>query len=200
MVLPASLAYTFTTQAKNDSDDETIKKVVSSCEAVIQRAISNGFYSTLFDGGDIGKPLGDVNDDSALTPLQVRFRDEMTSAGYVVSSEKGWWKLSWGSIDIETSVVTYLVYTSVTPGAIYQQTINAINSALQTLVPPVRANIVLTPDFNESDVGKVDQNIALYVVTAHQQDKATNNTTTIMNALTSSGLGYTTANTKVIKV
>ena len=200
MVLPAASANTFTSSAiaKDISDD--VQEAVRSAEGFIQRAISLGRYTTLYDAKAIGNPSQGVNDDAKLTTKQIQFRDAMKAAGYQVDShERGYWKLSWGDAGLQSDIVVYLAYTSVNPGAILTNTYDVIKNALNGLVPPAYSEVSLVPDFNETDIGLVDQSVNVFIIRAQQQDVSTDNASTILSAMVGAGLGYSSTNTKVVK-
>lgn len=206
MVLPASTANTSTQTAIATNNAAIVQEEVGVAEGLIQRAISFGKTEVLFNAIKIGNPTTDINDNSTLTANQISFRDAFTAAGYQVSidSRTGYWNLSWGTTGVESSVVVYIVRTQVTPGAIETATNTKITDTLSALSPiayPVSSLVQINGgNINESDIGLTDQVYYEYIVRVRQQDTGTDYSSNIQTALETSGLGYTSTNTKTYKV
>ncbi|RMH11910.1 MAG: hypothetical protein D6698_15800 [Gammaproteobacteria bacterium] len=186
--------------AKNTANELQLE--VTLAEKEIRAAAFQGRTFAYYHSVQMGDPLGDPSVDDALTDLQRQFRDTMTAAGYRVGRHEitGYWKLEFGAPAILQTIVLYQVRTSLTPGAIIPQTIDAITKALNELTPAVSAEVRFVPDVDETAYGSQPSIGYEFIVVAVQQDSSKDHSSVVQTALLNSGLGYTTTNTLVNKI
>ena len=142
MVLTAPNAHNYTTTSITVHQDAKLQQEVDLTERRIRNTANRDLYEMVYDARIIGNPLGDPHDDTNLNALQIAYRDAFVDVGYVVSrdGDSGLWRLSWATQGVENRVSVYMVRTAVTPGAISQLTVDAIDAFFVAQIPTVRPN------------------------------------------------------------
>ena len=189
-------------QANQITEDMIVKNTNSELttelqltERQIRNRIRGEFFTLEYNATIVGNPSGDPSDDDNLTPLQILFRDHWTGDGYKVSvgPQTGLWILNWSEVGAEILTVLYSIRTTVTPGAIEQQTIDSIDNYFTTLALRATSRTSLVPfnggDINENDFGAPSSTFYEYTSLVNQQD-ATDNSEGLKTYLRASGLGY----------
>jgi hypothetical protein len=197
MTLTADQANQFTLDTIVKNTDSDLTTELQLAEQQIRQRIRAEFFTLAFNATIIGNPSGDPSDDSNLTPSQILFRDHWTDDGYKVSisivNGSGFWFLNWADVGTELLTSLYSIRTTVTPGAIEQQTIDSIDNFFDSL--PLRATSLTTlvpfsgGDIDENDFGAPSSTFYEYTSLVNQQDD-TDYTTELKTALRASGLGY----------
>lgn len=198
MTLTASQANQLTQDAVLRNMQQDVLTEVQRAEQQIRQRVRAEHLTLAFDAVIIGNPTNDPSVDENLSPSQIDFRDHFVADAYIVGLDPrtGFWSLDWAVVGAEVVTSLYSVRTTVTPGAIEQQTIDVINNYFNTL--PIRAtsrtNLAdTTPssggDIPESDFGAPDSTFYEYVALVEQQDD-TNHSASLKAALRASGLGY----------
>lgn len=198
MTLDAQQAYNLTLATIDINDRRRLDEELMFAERQIRSRISAEIFNLSYNAKIIGNPSGNPADDAVLTELQILFRDHFVNDGYRVTldPDNGNWFLSWEDVGSEIAVTVYSVRTTVTPGAISQQTIDAINNFFGSLIPSATSRVILvdtTPssggDIPESDFGAPDSTFYEYLTLAEQQDD-TDHSFNLKAHLRATGLGY----------
>jgi len=211
MVLSSYAAGIFTTNATAIHDTEKLQRDVDLTERAILNAATYQRNYVVFNAMSVGNPPNDPTVDTHLTSLQIAYRDAFVNSGYLVTRDAatGYWKLTWASQSIETNVSVYSIRTTVTPGAIFAETIQLIDCffAGQATAAYASSTSVISGsggDIQETDFGATLSTFYEYISVVQQQNKSTDFSSDLLNELTTStigvGLGYTTANTAVYKL
>jgi len=195
MTLTANQAnqYTMDTIVTNANSELTTE--LQFAERQIRDRIRAELFTLDFNATIIGNPTDDPSDSTNLTPLQLAFRDHFTGDGYKVgrNPQSGFWVLNWSDVGAEILTSLYSIRTTVTPGAIAQQTIDSINNFFDSLALRATSRTSLIPfgggDINENDFGAPSSTFYEYTALVNQQDDA-DNSTALKTALRASGLGY----------
>ena len=219
MTLTASQANQFTQDSITLSMTQEVDNELQRAENQIRSRARARFFTLDFNANIIGNPSGDPTDDSNLTPTQIEFRDHFTGDGYKVgiSPQTGFWFLDWANVGVEILTSLYSIRTTVTPGAIEQQTIDSINTFFNGLSLRATSLTTLVPvgggDIDEGDFGAPSSTFYEYTALVNQQDD-TDHSADLKTSLRASGLGYvddtrvtgvggaanTTANTNTVDV
>ncbi len=197
MTLTADQANQFTQDTIVKNTDTDLTTELQRAEQQIRQRIRGEFFKLSFNATIIGNPSGDPSDDDNLTSTQILFRDHFTGDGYKVGisivNGTDFWLLDWADVGAEVLTSLYSIRTTVTPGAIEQQTIDAIDNFFNSL--PLRATSITTlvpfndGDIDEGDFGAPSSTFYEYTSLVNQQDD-TDHTTALKTALRASGLGY----------
>ena len=198
MTLTAAQANQITNDIIAANMDRDVTTELQLAERQIRQRMRGEFFFLNYDARIIGNPTADPSDDANLTDNQIAFRDHFTGDEYKVSldPQTGFWRLDWATVGAEILTSLYAVRTTVSPGAISQQTIDVINAffdglALRATSRTVLADTVPTSggDVPESDFGAPDSTFYEYLALVQQQDDA-DNSAGLKTALRASGLGY----------
>ena len=191
MTITAAQANQFTIDTIASNADRDVTQEAQNAESQIRNEIGREKFKTAYNALIIGNPNADPVDDDNLTPEQILFRDHFTDDGYKVGLDpiNGFWLLDWAQVGAEIITSVYSIRTTVTPGAIAQQTIDVIDNYFNTLDLRATSETVLNGDIMEGDFGAPDSVFYEYTSKANQQDDV-DNSTGIKTALRSSGLGY----------
>jgi hypothetical protein len=198
MAISAQQANTFSNNSIQFIIDRDVRNEITIAESRIRQVAGLGRFRLSYNAQIIGNPISNPQEDPTLNEKQLSFRDHFNNLGYFVGvdTEFGGWLLDWSSVGIEELVSIYSVRTTVTPGAIEQQTISVINNFFSNLVPSANSRTVLVDtdppsggDIPESDFGAPDSVFYEYVSIVNQQNDD-NHTVGLKNALRASGLGY----------
>ena len=198
MVLSASQANSLTLSSIQITDEQQLNQELASAEARIRQVAGLGKFKLGYNALILGNPVDDPQDDSNLTDLQIQFRDHFNDQGYIVSlePETGFWLLDWTEVGAESQVTIYSARTTVAPGPVSQQTIDAINTYFDGVIPAVNSRVEIVDtdppsggDIPESDFGAPDSVFFEYIIIAEQQNDF-NHKDAIKTALKASGLGY----------
>lgn len=193
MVFDSQQANNLTNFSIQANEDAAVTQEISNAENQIRQAGRFEAFKLSFNALVIGNPVN--LDDSTLSPEQTRFRDHFVDNDYVVSIDptNGNWLLDWSTVGSEVSTSMYSVRTTVLPGPVSTQTIDAINSFFTALSPTVtsRTEVVTINggDVPESLFGAPDSVFYEYIVLADQPDD-TDHSVALKAALAASGLGY----------
>ena len=197
MVLTAPNAHNYTATAITVHQDAKLQQEVDLTERRIRNTANRDLYEMVYDARIVGNPLGDPQDDNNLTALQIDYRDAFVDVGYSVTrdGDSGLWRLSWATQGVENRVSVYMVRTTVTPGAISQLTVDAIDAFFAAQIPTVRPNTTFVNlgnggDIQESDFGGTDSVFYEYSIVTEQQISSTDLSGGLRAHLTTSGLGY----------
>jgi len=195
MTLTANQSNQITKDTILRNTDSELTTELQLAEQQIRQRIRGEFFTLDYNATIVGNPTGDPADDDNLTPLQLLFRDHWTDDGYKigVSPQTGFWIINWSEVGAEVLTVLYSVRTTVTPGAVEQQTIDSIDNYFNTLALRATSRTSLVPfnggDINENDFGAPSSTFYEYTSLVNQQD-ATDNSAGLKTALRASGLGY----------
>jgi hypothetical protein len=195
MTLTANQANQITNDTIVRNSDSELTTELQFAERQIRERIRGEFFTLGYNATIVGNPLGIPADDDNLTPLQIEFRDHWTNDGYKVglNPQTGFWILDWSGVGAELLTVLYSVRTTVTPGAVEQQTIDSIDNFFNTLALRATSRTSLVPfgggDIDENDFGAPSSTFYEYTSLVNQQD-ATDNSEGLKTALRASGLGY----------
>jgi hypothetical protein len=195
MTLTANQANQFTQDSIATTMSQEVLNELQRAENQIRSRARAGVFTLDFNATIIGNPSGDPIDDANLTPTQIEFRDHFTDDGYKVgiSPQTGFWLLNWANVGAEILTSLYSVRTTVTPGAVEQQTIDTINTYFNTLDLRATSLSSLVPfgggDIDENDFGAPSSVFYEYTALVNQQDD-TDHSFDLKTALRSSGLGY----------
>ncbi len=191
MTITAGQANQFTIDTIANNVDRDVTNEVQNAESQIRNEIGLEKFKTAYNATIIGNPAADPVDNANLTPEQILFRDHFIDDGYKVSRDpiNGFWLLDWAQVGAEIITSVYSIRTTVTPGAISQQTIDVIDNFFNTLALRATSETVLNGDIMEGDFGAPNSVFYEYTSKANQQDDA-DNSTGIKDALRASGLGY----------
>lgn len=209
MVLQATEAAQITETATLIQNDRAIKDEVFLTENQIRRAGGKQLTETVYNAQIIGNPVASPSDDAHLTELQIQYRDVFVNAGYVVTLDEdtGWWKFDWSATGVEQTSVVYSIRTTVTPGAVSDDTIDLIEEffALQSPAVTARASIVEINggDIDEGDFGAPASTFYEYhAVVSQGQQQATDFSNDLTDYLVTQGapLGYAVGNVKSYRV
>lgn len=196
MVLSSTSAKNFTDIAIANSRAQALQREVDLTERSIQSAINRQRYDLVYDARIIGNPAADPSDDSALTEAQIDYRDAFVNAGYLVTldADTGYWRFSWDGTGDIGLVSLYVTRTTLTPGAIAEDTIDLINTYIENQIPAARVRTEVVElsggDIPEGDFGASNSSFYEYVSVVQQQDPADDFSTGIRAVLTGSALGY----------
>lgn len=195
MTLNANQANQITNDTIVRNSNSELTTELQLAERQIRERIRGEFFTLGYNATIVGNPLGIPSDDDNLTPLQIEFRDHWTNDGYKVglNPQTGFWILDWSGVGAELLTVLYSVRTTVTPGAIEQQTIDSIDNYFNTLALRATSRTSLVPfgggDINENDFGAPSSTFYEYTSLVNQQD-GTDNSEGLKTYLRASGLGY----------
>lgn len=191
MTITAAQANQFTLDTIANNTDRDVTDEAQKAESQIRNEIGRENFETAYNALIIGNPNDDPIDDDVLTAEQILFRDHFTDDGYKVSRDpiNGFWLLNWAQVGAEIITSVYSIRTTVTPGAISQQTIDAIDNYFNTLDLRATSETVFNGDIMEGDFGAPDSVFYEYTSKANQQDD-TDNSAGLKTALRASGLGY----------
>lgn len=195
MTLTANQANQITQDTIVNNTNSELTSELQLAERQIRERIRGEFFTLDYNATIIGNPSGDPSDDDNLDPTQILFRDHWTGDGYKVgiSPQTGFWILNWSDVGAEVLTVLYSIRTTVTPGAVEQQTINSIDNYFDTLALRATSRTSLIPfgggDINENDFGAPSSTFYEYTSLVNQQDD-TDNSVGLKTALRASGLGY----------
>lgn len=211
MVLQASDAQNITLTAAEVQGQRALADEIFLTEATIRRAGRRIKTHTVYNAQILGNPAGDPSDDEKLTPLQVEYRDYFVDAGYVVTldPDTSWWKFDWASVGAEQTSVVYSIRTTVTPGAVADDTMDLIEEFFAAQNPVVTARVSIVEinggDIDESDFGataSVFYEYTAVVTQGQQQDTDFSSDLTDALALTTEGqaLGYAAGNVQAYRI
>lgn len=195
MTLTANQANQITQDTIVKNTDNELTTELQLAERQIRDRIRGEFFTLTYNATIVGNPTGDPADDDNLTPTQILFRDHWTGDGYKVGIEPqtGYWLLNWSDVGTEVLTVLYSVRTTVTPGAVAQQTIDTIDNFFDSLALRATSRTSLVPfgggDIDENDFGAPSSTFYEYTSLVNQQDDA-DNSEGLKTALRASGLGY----------
>jgi hypothetical protein len=191
MTITAAQANQFTLDTIANNTDRDVSDEAQRAESQIRNEVGRENFETAYNALIIGNPNDDPIEDDNLTAEQILFRDHFTGDGYKVSRDpiNGFWLLNWAQVGAEIITSVYSVRTTVTPGAIAQQTIDVVDNYFNTLNLRATSETVFNGDIMESDFGAPDSVFYEYTSKANQQDDV-DNSTGVKNALRASGLGY----------
>lgn len=199
MVLSAADARLFTTSTITVNDRLALQRDVDLAERAIRSAASKKLFTTIFDARSIGNPpSGDTSTSGELTDVQASFRDAFLEQGYVVTLDAatGFWRLTWDTMGVEELVAVYSIRTTVTPGAVQQQTVATIDGFFEAQTPTVTSKtslVVVTAggDTDETEFGAPASTYYEYIAVVRQQDSAVDYSSGVRSTLIAAGLGYT---------
>jgi hypothetical protein len=207
MVFPASQAKIFTDQNIIATAASQVQIEITLCEQKIRFATRQNLYEILYDAKTIGNPKGPPQDPSNLTDNQETFYTLLVNVGYVVGRDTGTgrWSISWAPVGPESLVNVYSFRTSVLPGAIYLQTIAAIQSFFSGQTPTIHSVVTVVQDgsgnqIQQSDFGATDSTFYEYTAVVDQEFDTTDYSASLKIHLTAQGLGYNTGNCQVYKI
>lgn len=207
MVFPASQAKIFTDQTISLTADTQVQTEISLCEQKIRVATSQSLYEITYDAKIIGNPNGPPQDSANLTTNQETFYTLLVDAGYQVNRDlgSGRWLINWAPVGPETLVNVYSLRTSVLPGAVYVQTIAAIQNFFASQSPVIHSVVTIVQDgsgnqIQESDFGATNSTFYEYTAVVDQQYNATDYSASLKTYMTTQGLGYNTSNCAAYKI
>ena len=195
MTLTANQANQITNDTIVRNSDSELTTELQLAERQLRERIRGEFFTLGYNATIVGNPTDNPAIDSNLTDIQIEFRDHWTNDGYKVglSPQTGFWVLDWSEVGAEILTVLYSVRTTVTPGAVEQQTIDSIDNFFNTLALRATSRTSLVPfgggDIDENDFGAPSSTFYEYTSLVNQQD-ATDNSEGLKTALRASGLGY----------
>jgi hypothetical protein len=191
MTITAGQANQFTLDTIANNATRDVTNELQNAESRIRNEIGLEKFKTAYDAAIIGNPDADPIDNANLTPEQILFRDHFIDDGFKVGRDpiNGFWLLNWGQVGAEIITSVYSIRTTVTPGAISQQTIDVIDNFFNTLALRATSETVLNGDIMEEDFGAPNSVFYEYTSKANQQDDA-DNSVGLKSALRASGLGY----------
>ena len=198
MTLDAQQAHNLTLATIDLKDRQRLNDELTFAERQIRSRISAETFTLSFNARIIGNPIASPGEDSNLTPLQILFRDHFILDGFKVTldPDNGNWLISWEDVGSEIDITVYSVRTTVTPGPVSQQTIDAINNFFSSIIPSATSKTVLVDtnpssggDIPEPDFGAPDSTFYEYLVLAEQQND-TDHTSALKAHLRATGLGY----------
>jgi len=205
MVLTAPNAHNYTTTAITVHQDAKLQQEVDLTERRIRNTANRDLYEMVYDARIVGNPLDDPQTSTTLTALQIAYRDAFVNAGYSVTrdGDSGLWRISWATQGVENRVSVYMIRTTVTPGAVSQLTVTAIDAFFTSQIPTVRPNTTFINlgnggDIPESDFGGTNSVFYEYTVVTEQQVAATDLSALLRTHLVTSGLGYVDAPSNVM--
>ncbi len=209
MVLQASDAGQITDQAIAVQTERDVKDEVFLTEAQIRRAGRRQRRDTVYNAQILGNPAGDPSDDEKLTDPQIEYRDHFVGADYVVTLDEdtGWWRFDWNSVGVEQSSVVYSIRTTVTPGAIADDTLDLIEEFFAAQNPAVTARATVVEvnggDIDETDFGATTSVFYEYtavVTQTQQQDTDFSADLTAYLIAQGAPLGYLTGNVQAYRI
>lgn len=191
MALSAQLANQLTNDSAQRNLDRDVRDEITLAESQIRQRAGLGLFTLSFNARIIGNPIGNPQNDDALTERQIDFREHFIDLGYLVSidPQNGNWFLNWEDVGAESKVSVYSIRTTVTPGAISQQTIDVIDNFFDGLTPSATSKTEFTGDLDETLFGATTSNFYEYTSVVEQQDD-TDHSSGVLDALRASGLGY----------
>lgn len=194
MVLTASAANNYTVIATTTQNDSDLQREVDLTERAIRNAATRQQYHVLYNALVIGNPFGDPQDETALTTVQIDYKNTFIDAGYLVDLDAttGLWRVSWEDQESEDVVSIYSIRTTLTPGAIYEATIELVDEFFESQIPVNKSRTVLYEDTNATDYE--------YTVVVTQQDITLDHSASVLSTLTTSSLGYDSSNVTVQKL
>lgn len=196
MTLNAAQAVNLTNNAITVQDSRDLVNEVTRAESGIRNAATRQQFRLAYNASIIGNPDDDPANTAGLTPQQIDFRDTFENSGFVVTRDEdsGYWLLSWEDQGVEHLVNLYSVRTTLAPGAIQTQTIDAIESYFESLTPRVRARVEIVQisggDIDETQFGAPASTFYEYVALVTQPDMSTDYSAGLKAALLATGLGY----------
>lgn len=209
MVLSANDARTYVSVAATLKNANDLNTELMRLETKIRQAANALHSKIVYNASIIGNPYDDPHVDSNLTDTQKSFRDSLINSGYVVGIDEDtkYWLVSWEGIGAENLVSVYILYTTVSPGAVENQTIEAIHSYFSNQTPVItsRVNAVTINggDIDETTFGADDSVFYQYIIMV-EQPNTTDHSEGIMSAVVAAGAGYDdtegSANLQVYKV
>lgn len=202
MVFPASSAATFSNNNLTLIASREVQLEINGVEEKIRFATGLGAFDILYNAGTIGNPKGPPQVESNLTNNQQTFYDLLINAGYLVTYDtgSGRWKVSWATIGPESLCSVYSFRTTVAPGAIFNNTIIAIEVFFEDLVPIVHSVVDVNGTIDESDFGAAGSVFYEYTAVVNQEFDDTDYSSALTAHLISQGLGYLTGNCFVYKM
>ena len=202
MVFPANQAQTLTTNTIANTSNDDIQLELTLCEQQIRNATGLGLYKLLYNAKILGNPKGPPQEANNLSDNQEAFYDLLINAGYVVSLDtgSGRWDINWAARGPETLVAVYSFRTTVIPGAIYVQTINAIAAFFSGQIPTMKSVVNVIGDINESDFNGTDSVFYEYTAVVDQEFDDTDYSSPLAGFLTTQGLGYDGSNCAAYKL
>ena len=207
MVFPATQAKIFTDQTIATLADSQVQIEISLLEQKVRAATGQSLYEITYDAKIIGNPNGVPQDPANLTENQETFYTLLIQAGYLVNRDpsSGRWLVNWAPVGPETLVNIYSLRTSVLPGAIYVQTIAAIQAFFEAQTPVIHSVVTVVQDgagnqIQQSDFGATDSTFYEYTIVVDQQYNTTDYSVALKGYMTTQGLGYNTNNTAVYKI
>lgn len=209
MVLQASDAAQITDTSILIQNEQALNREIFLTESRIRRAGRRQKRETVYDATILGNPFADPSDDNNLSDLQKDYRDYFVTAGYIVSLDEntGWWKFDWSQLGSDVNTVVYSIRTTVTPGAISDDTIELIEEffAMQNPAVTATASVVTINggDIDESDFGATASTFYEYHARVGQsQSQSTDFSADLTTYLEVQGapLGYLTGNVQAYRV
>ena len=204
-MLTAAQAIALTTNTQAADDATNLQNEIGAVEAKIRLAGQLGFTRIVYNSLIIGNPSGPLGTVD-LTPQEETFYNTLIGANYAVDTQENtnFWTISWAVVGAEAKVNVYSVRTSLAPGSISTQTIDAINAVLTAQHPPVTAKTVVNTisggDIPETDFGSTNSVFYEYTVVCTQFALNVIYSTQIKAALVAAGLGYNSGNVQVYKM
>ena len=209
MVLQASDAAQITDTSILIQNEQALNREIFLTESRIRRAGRAQKRETVYDATILGNPFADPSDDNNLSDLQKDYRDYFVTAGYIVSLDEntGWWKFDWSQLGSDVNTVVYSIRTTVTPGAISDDTIELIEEffAMQNPAVTATASVVTINggDIDESDFGATTSTFYEYHARVGQsQSQTTDFSADLTTYLEVQGapLGYLAGNVQAYRV
>lgn len=209
MVLQASDAQDITLTAIEVQSARALADEIFLTEAQIRRAGRRHRFDTVYNAQILGNPAGDPSDDEKLTPVQIEYRDYFVDADYVVTldPDTSWWKFDWASVGPEQSSVIYSIRTTVTPGAVADDTMDLIEEFFAGQNPVVTARVSIVEinggDIDESDFGATASVFYEYTAVVTQtQQQDTDFSADLTSYLETQGapLGYAAGNVQAYRI
>jgi hypothetical protein len=202
MVFPASSATTFTNNNIALTASNDVQLEINGVEEQIRFATGIGAFEILYNASTIGNPKGPPQVESNLTPNQETFYTLLINAGYVVTFDSGTgrWKVSWAVAGPEALVNVYSFRTTLAPGGIFTNTINAIEVFFAGLTPVVHSVAVTNGDIDETTFGASADTFYEYTIVVDQEFNTTDYSSALKTYVVSQGLGYLTGNCNVFKM
>lgn len=204
MVLSSTTAYNLTSQTISIQDQDKLDREIDMTERKIRSAAGLERFDMNYSATWIGNPVQDVDAENSLTELQVEYRDLLRSKGFIVekADEANLWYISWKEQGPEAKVRVYSFRTTVAPGPVEEDTIEAILNYFTTVNPVATARAFLfSPagsggDVPETDFGAADSTFYEYVAVVGQQDIDADRSDALQTYMLAAGLGYDNTNSQ----
>lgn len=193
MVLLANTARTYTSKTEQLRALDDLQKETTAFENAIRTAANQERYEMSYDAQTIGNPIGDPNVDANLTENQKTFRDALLTSGYILSydEDNGFWHISWNEQGPEELVSIYILRTSVTPGAIIEQTKTSIETYFSGVSPAVRSRVEFFDTQPSTEYGIVTDAPFYEYIAFVDQPNDVDHSSDLELHIRASGLGYT---------